>query len=171
MPLTVANHAGETKPDRLDENPLRSLIRAFGLVERVMQPYFARFGLSGTHWGVLRNLHRAERAGEPGLRLTDLSRRLLIRPPSTTGAVDRLERAGLLTRDRSADDGRAKLVGLTPKGRRLVEQVLAGHRDQIDSVLGGLAPDQQAQLQRLLDQLGRHLEGLLEHGYGIGEAS
>src|SRR5262249_60603237 len=111
------------------------------------------------------------RAADPGRRLTALSRRLLIRPPSPTGAVDRLERAGLLTRDRSTDDGRAKLVGLTPKGRRLVERVLAGHREQIDSVLGGLTPDQQAQLQQLLDQLGRHLEGLLEHGYGIGEAS
>src|SRR6516162_5894518 len=101
------------------EGTFRELIRTLGLLERVMQAYFARFGISGSQWGVLRNLHRAEGEGLPGLRLTDLSERLLVRPPSVTGAVDRLERAGLVTRGGSATDHRAKLVRLTPKGRNL----------------------------------------------------
>ncbi len=41
------------------ERAFRQLIRNYGLVERIMQPYFARFGVSGAQWGVLRNLHRA----------------------------------------------------------------------------------------------------------------
>src|SRR5215468_1312905 len=102
------------------ERSFRQLIRAFGLLERVMQPYFAQFGISGAQWGVLRNLHRAELEGKAGLRLTDLSRRMLIRPPSVTGIVDRLERAGLLARHAAPDDLRAKQVALTERGRDLV---------------------------------------------------
>jgi DNA-binding MarR family transcriptional regulator len=132
-----------TLPSRPPENALREMIRVFGLVEKVMQPYFARFGISGAQWGVMRNLHRAEQDGLPGLRLTDLSERLLIRPPSVT------------------TDLRSKRVSLTDAGHRLVEQVLAVHSTQIDAVLAGLEPHERAELQRLLSRLGQHLERLL----------
>jgi DNA-binding MarR family transcriptional regulator len=160
MPTRSRGPAAAARPA---EGAFRELIRVFGLVERVMQPYFARFGISGSQWGVLRQLHRAEQDASPGLRLTDLSERLLIRPPSVTGVVDRLERAGLVVRDGSRTDLRAKQVCLTAQGRELVEQVLAVHGTQIDAVLGGLQPAEQAELHRLLTQMSRHLEGKLSH--------
>jgi DNA-binding MarR family transcriptional regulator len=126
-----------------------------------MQPYFAQFGISGSQWGVLRTLHRGEQENIAGLRLTDLSERLLIRPPSVTGVVDRLERAGLVVRDGSPADLRAKQVALTSRGRQLVERVLAIHGDQIEQVLGGLSKEEQGQLHRLLLQMGKYLEALL----------
>ena len=150
-----------TFPRRPPENALREMIRVFGLVEKVMQPYFARFGISGAQWGIMRNLHRAEQDGLPGLRLTDLSERLLIRPPSVTGVVDRLQRAGLVIRRGSTTDLRSKRVSLTDAGRRLVEQVLAVHSTQVDAVLAGLEPHERVELQRLLSRLGQHLERLL----------
>ncbi len=149
---------------RAGENPIRELVRTFGLLEKVMQPYFARFGISGSQWGVLRNLYRAEEEGLAGLRLTDLGERLLIRPPSVTGVVDRLERSGLVLRGGSPTDLRAKHVRLTPAGRQLVERVLAGHGAQLDLVLGGLSGGERSDLQRLLARLGRHLSDLLAPG-------
>ena len=146
------------------EGAFRELLRVLGLLERVMQPYFAQFGISGSQWGVLRNLHRAEQEGLPGLRLTDLSDRLLIRPPSVTGVVDRLERAGLVVRDGSPFDMRAKQVALTAKGRELVERILAVHGQQIDTILGVLKPAEQTELHRLLTRLEQHLEGVLAKG-------
>jgi DNA-binding MarR family transcriptional regulator len=139
------------------ERSFRQFIRTFGLVERVMQPYFARFGISGAQWGVLRNLHRAEQEGLSGLRLTDLSRRMLIRPPSVTGIADRLERVGLIVRRASETDGRAKQVALTEKGRQLVHEVLAVHQKQLARVMGGLSALEQEQLEQLLQQLAEHL--------------
>src|SRR3984893_16275138 len=126
MPATKPKAAANGKAAPPD-NAFRELIRTFGLAERVMQPYFARFGISGAQWGVLRNLHRAEQEGQPGLRLTDLRRRMLIRPPSVTGIADRLEKVGLIVRRASATDGRSKQVALTEKGRRLVEKILTVH--------------------------------------------
>src|SRR5437588_1971942 len=109
-------NGSQTSP-RTAESAFREMIRVFGLLERVMNPYFARFGISGSQWGVLRNLHRAEQDGLPCLRLTELGERLLIRPPSVTGLVDRLERAGLVVRDGLPTDLRAKQVRLTRSGR------------------------------------------------------
>lgn len=145
---------------RSTENPIRELVRTFGLLERVMQPYFARFGISGAQWGVLRNLHRAEQEGLPGLRLTELGDRLLVRPASVTGLVDRMERAGLVVRDGLATDLRVRHVCLTDKGRRLLEGILAKHDAQIATVLGGLTEAEQETLQRLLARLGQHLQRL-----------
>jgi DNA-binding MarR family transcriptional regulator len=144
------------------ERSFRQLIRTFGLVERVMQPYFARFGISGAQWGVLRNLHRAEQEGHPGLRLTDLSRRMLIRPPSVTGIADRLEKVGLIVRRASETDGRSKHVALTEKGRHLVEQVLTVHATQLGRVMGGLSADEQEQLDGLLVRLAEHIAVLAD---------
>src|SRR5579871_4812252 len=140
------------------EAAFRSFIRTFGLVERAMESHFHAFGISGAQWGVLRNLHRAESEGGGGLRLTDLSQRLLIRPPSVTGVVDRLEEAGLVLRASVADDLRAKRVALTAAGRALVERVLAVHARQVARVMGGLTGEEQRELNRLLTRLGEHLQ-------------
>ena len=99
------------------------------------------------------------------MRLTDLSDQLLIRPPSVTGAVDRLERAGLVLRDRPLADHRAKHVALTPRGRQLIEKILAGHGKQVAHVLGGLTAAEQKQFHALLNRFGQHLDGLLAKGY------
>jgi DNA-binding MarR family transcriptional regulator len=147
----------ESRVPRPTEQVMREFIHVFGLLDRVMQPYFAQYGISGSHWGVLRNLHRAEQDGLPGLRLTDLSERLLIRPPSVTGVVDRLERAGLVNRGGSTIDLRAKMVSLSPTGRELIARVLQGHGAQIARVMGGLTEPEQEELYRLLVKLGQHL--------------
>jgi DNA-binding MarR family transcriptional regulator len=144
------------------DSAFRELIRIFGLLERQMNPYFARFGISGAQWGVLRQLHRAEQEGITGLRLTDLSDRLLVRPPSVTGVVDRLERSGLVQRDSVSTDLRAKQVRLTTRGRAVVERVLEVHPSQIDRVMSGLNQKEQGELGRLLYKLRLHLSTLLD---------
>jgi DNA-binding MarR family transcriptional regulator len=157
------------------EVAFRSLIRTFGMLERVMLPHFARLGVSASQWGVLRTLHRAESNGNGGLRLTDLSERLLVRPPSVTGVVARLERDGLVTRDPSLTDQRAKTVSLTAAGRQLMRRVLDAHGEQVSKVMGGLGSEGCRQLQELLERLEWHLGGVLdadnEGGAGLRSGS
>jgi DNA-binding MarR family transcriptional regulator len=157
-------HARSRSTPRLADGAFRQLIRTIGLLERAMQPCFARFGITGAQWGVLRNLHRAEADGETSLRLTDLSERLLIRPPSVTGVVDRLERARLIARVDSASDLRVKKVGLTPRGRQLVEKMLSVHATYVETVMDVLSPREQRQLKDFLGRLEGHLDDLLEGG-------
>src|SRR5262245_9860419 len=160
--MTTRNGGARGSTDSIPVRTFRELLRTFGRIERAMQPYFARHGISGSQWGVLRNLIRAEHEGLTGLRITALSERLLIRPPSVTGVVDRLERAGLVLRTDDPADQRAKFVQLTDAGRHLVEHVLKGHERQIEAVLGGLSRTEQGTLLQLLGRLGQHLEYQLE---------
>jgi DNA-binding MarR family transcriptional regulator len=148
--------------ERPVEPAFRTLLRACGLIGRIMQPYFARFGISGSQWGILRTLHRAEEEGAGSLRLRDLGERLLIRPASVTGAVGRLERQGLVASDVSAADLRAKHVHLTAAGRAVVGEVLKNHADQVRRVMGGLSDEEQRELQRLLGRLTEHLETMVK---------
>src|SRR5215831_3520350 len=162
MPSTQS--APASRSPRPAEMALRQLIRTYGLLERVMHPYFARFGISGAQWGVLRTLRRAEEAGQTGLRLSELGEKLLIRPPSVTGVVDRLERGKLVRRVSVASDLRAKLVVLTAEGRELLDKILEVHGGQIDRVMGILSESQQQTLYKLISQLGEHLEELAAGG-------
>ncbi len=152
-------------PNKLDpttDTPFRALIRTYGLIGRIMQPYFAGFGISGAQWGVLRNLHRAELEGIKSLRLTDLGKRLIIRPPSVTSVVDRLVRMGLVDRDASTDDRRVKFISLSTAGRQLVGRILKQHDAKIDSLLEGLSSAEQQQLKQLLVKLTTHLQSKSE---------
>src|SRR2546426_1140697 len=161
--MIATKHPPRSKPTEAPpETAVRALVRTFGLLERVQQPYWARFGISGSQWGVLRALHRTQSDQPGGLRLTDLSQRLLVRPPSVTGVIDRLQRAGLVVRGASSGDLRSKPVSLTAPGRQLVEDVLAGHRARLMLLLGGLSESDQAKLYQLLVRWGEHLENLLE---------
>jgi DNA-binding MarR family transcriptional regulator len=167
--MTATKTSPRPAAEPSQENALRTLVRAFGLLERVMQPYFARFGISGSQWGMLRALDCAQREGLPNLRLTDLGDRLFIRPPSVSAAVDRLERAGLIARDPSSTDQRTKLIRLTGKGRKLVDRVSTCHPRQVDMALAGLTEIERRQLQHLLDRLAKSLEGCLAGGSRVQE--
>ncbi len=149
-----------TRPNAdIPELAFRAFLRASGLFRSEMEPHFARFGISGAQWGVLRALARAEAQGLPTLRLSDLSRRLLVKPPSVTGIVDRLERLGLLARHPAAADRRGKEVALTRAGHALVARVLEAHPAKIRSVMGGLTAPQQRALYELMEHLSSHLAG------------
>jgi DNA-binding MarR family transcriptional regulator len=159
--MNASSRLNLTPPDPTDSAFL-SLVRTFGLLSRVMNPYFAAHGITGAQWGVLRVLQRAEDEGLAGLRQTDLGERLIVRPPSVTGVIGRLLRQGLIARGVFEADQRAKIVSLTAPGRRLLNRVLAGHAHHLEVVLGGLDRTEQLNLHQLLDGLNRHLEELAE---------
>lgn len=61
----------------------------------------------------------------PGLSLAELAAEEGISPPAMSGHVDRLERAGLIDRERSSDDRRRVGLRLTDEGERLMRRIRA----------------------------------------------
>jgi len=135
------------------------LFHNMGLLKQIMEPYFARFGLSGPQWAILRILLRACDHGESSLSQKEISRRLLIQPPSVTALVDRLERMGLLQRG-SSDDLRVRMVALTDAGRKLIAAVQEKHPGQIRELFSGFTAAELEAFHGLLGKFGAHLATL-----------
>ena len=76
----------------------------------------------------------------PGLSLAELAAEEGISPPAMSGHVDRLERAGLLERERSSDDRRRVGLKLTDDGRRLLRRVRARRTTWLADRLRTLEP-------------------------------
>ncbi len=86
--------------------------------------------LSATHDLPLRSyevLLLLEDAPERRLRMTDLSRSVLLSPSGVTRLVDRLEREGLVGRERCPEDGRGYFAVLTEAGDRRLQDARATH--------------------------------------------
>jgi DNA-binding MarR family transcriptional regulator len=142
------------------QRSLHGLIRAGGLLRALSEPHFARYGVSPAQWGVLRSLLRLEREGRDRPRMHELGAVMLVRPPSLSATLDRMERSALVARGEDPADRRTRLVALAPQGRRLLERVMAGHRRWIARVMGGLNVREQVALEVLLAKLGGHMHGL-----------
>ena len=149
----------------------RELIRTAGLMRRVSEPHFARMGLSGAHWGVLRALFRLERRGVERPRMHEVRAELLVQPPSLSATLDRMVRAGLVTTAPDERDRRSRRVTMSPRGRGLLADEIDGHRAWLSDVSSALGPEEQARLEALLRKLSSRLSALADGAApGVGGA-
>jgi DNA-binding MarR family transcriptional regulator len=72
-------------------------------------------------------------APEGRMRMSDLAESVLLSRSGLTRLVDRLEREGLLKRERCESDARGLFAEITPEGRRLFD---AARRTHLDGVRG-----------------------------------
>jgi DNA-binding MarR family transcriptional regulator len=94
----------------------------------------------------------------PGLSLAELAAEEGISPPAMSGHVDRLERAGLLERERSTDDRRRVGLRLTEEGERLMRRVRARRTTWLAARLRTLEPDQLEAVDAAIPALMRLVE-------------
>jgi DNA-binding MarR family transcriptional regulator len=88
-----------------------------------------------------------------GLKMRELSRRLMVTGGNVTGLTDRMVAEGLVEKRGDEADGRATTVQLTPEGRRQFRAMARAHEGWVVELLGGLDAAQQVQLFELLGQL------------------
>lgn len=84
---------------------------------------------------------------------SELSRHLAVEPPTTAKMLARMERAGIITRERLASDRRNTLVSLTNTGRALEAPVRAVWRELEEHTVKALTPQEQDQLSALLKRV------------------
>jgi DNA-binding MarR family transcriptional regulator len=110
---------------RVDARPLEvvgRLLLCAAYLERAIVAALEPFGLSFGDFDVLNTLRR--RADEQGTKPRDLARSSLVTSGAMTSRLDRLERAGLVTRAPDPTDRRGVLVNLTERGEQLAQQSL-----------------------------------------------
>lgn len=95
------------------------LYRTLDAVMPRFRKIFNDFGLTEQQWRVLRVLWETD-----DVTIKDLADLTLIAAPSLVGIVDRLERDGLVTRQRSTSDRRKVNVHVTTAGAELEDQIM-----------------------------------------------
>jgi DNA-binding MarR family transcriptional regulator len=96
----------------------------------------------------------AQLAREPkGLKMSELSRRLMVTGGNVTGLTDQLVAEGLVVRRPIRDDRRAFNVRLTPKGKRQFDGMASQHERWIVELLDELSADERESLYDLLGHL------------------
>lgn len=130
----------------------RLLLQAREAVMLHTRPSLREHGLSDQQWRVLRVL--GEHAQEPGgVETGRVAREAFILGPSLTGVLARMERDGLLTRQRCPEDARRSVVRATERGLALVatlSQAIESHYAWLERELG---KDKLARLYALLDEV------------------
>ncbi|MGA8112822.1 MAG: MarR family transcriptional regulator [Actinocatenispora sp.] len=105
-------------------------------------------GLGEGDFDVLAALRRA---GEPYERAPgQLADFTMVTTGAMTKRIDRLERAGLVTRRMSEHDGRGRVVALTAAGRDLIDRAFTEHMANEHRLLGALTAREASQLETLL---------------------
>jgi DNA-binding MarR family transcriptional regulator len=98
---------------------MRRIVRLAGVLNGVLEPELAVSGLARAEYDILTTLLSA--LPDARLRPTDLARRSILTSGGTSNALRRLEKQGLVIREKNDSDARGTWVALTEEGRRIVE--------------------------------------------------
>jgi DNA-binding MarR family transcriptional regulator len=93
------------------------------------------------------------------IRMTELAAHERVRTPTTTVAIRRLEKLGLVKRSRDPSDLRAVLVDTTPKGLAVLRESLANRRAVLATMLRALSDDDRETLAKALGAMERLAAG------------
>lgn len=142
----TANHG--SRAGILEEAAYLDLLRTTDLFSRRLVLVIKACALSPNQYNVLRVL----RGAPEGLSCGEIARRMITRDPDITRLLDRLEKRGLVARNREAGDRRTVLTRITNTGLRLLARldkpVLRTHH----TLLGHLGPARLRKLTHLLQQ-------------------
>jgi DNA-binding MarR family transcriptional regulator len=143
----------ETRLAGDDHEALRLWLRLFTcttMVERVVDSALKReFASSLPRFDLLAQLYRVP----AGLRMGELSERILTTGGNVTWLVAALEREGLVKRRTAPDDGRATLVRLSALGRRRFAAMARAHEAIIVELFDGLSVAERRVLHATLGTL------------------
>ena len=107
------------------------------------------FGISLSRFDLMAQLERHPR----GLKMGELSKRLMVTGGNITALTDQLVAEKLVERRPITGDRRAFAVCLTPKGKRVFDEMAAAHERWVIDMLGDLPHTDQMRLYALLGRL------------------
>lgn len=106
------------------------------------------YGVSGRQLSALRYLAR-----EGPRSVSEISRYLYIGDGTTSPMLDRMERAGLVVRQRCSRDARRVLVQITDKGREICQQAPVGLFGKLRAELRRIPLDELAEMDAALERI------------------
>ena len=115
----------------------------------------ASFGITLPRFDLMAQLERHP----DGLRMGELSRRMMVTGGNITGITDQLEREGLVARVPDPQDKRAFAVKLTPAGKEAFAAMAKVHEGWVEELLGHVPAEDKERLIGLLSHMKAGLDG------------
>ncbi|MBV6305342.1 MarR family transcriptional regulator [Candidimonas humi] len=88
-----------------------------------------------------------------GMKMSELSRHMMVTNGNITGITDQLEKEGMVERIKVATDRRSSLIRLTARGKRVFRKMAQSHEHWIREMLGGLSEKSHKALYEALGEL------------------
>jgi DNA-binding MarR family transcriptional regulator len=135
--------------DSLEQEVALNCFRTADWLGQGASTVFRPVDLTGTQYNVLRILRGA---GQAGLGCQEIGRRLITRDPDLTRLLDRLEKRGLVARQRQSDDRRVVRTTITQSGLDILAGLDEPIRQMHKRLLGHISPERLATLNELLEE-------------------
>lgn len=149
----IVEQWAQERPD-LDLAPMALLGRAARVSVALMKEFDAFAARYGFTAGEVDVLFALRRSGSPyTLTPSELARTLMLSPAGITNRIDKLERAGLVTRALDPDDRRSFRVALTAEAVALADEIVTEHVANEARLLEALSPADRKHLDRVLRKL------------------
>ncbi len=133
--------------DSLEQEVFLNLWRTYDRLKAIEEEVLGKVGLSAQQYNALRCLRWA---APNAIATLDLGRQLVSRAPDITRMLDRLERRGVLKRERLPSNRRVVEVKITQEGEALLDNIHSEVLDCHVRQLGHLDQKSLKQLARLL---------------------
>ena len=160
-PDRVARIQAEWRRERpdLDVRPQAVIGRLHRLAAHLtaeLTTVYRAHDLGEGEFDVLAALRRAGRPFERAPR--ELADHTMVTTGAMTKRLDRLAAAGLIVRRHVAEDGRRRVVALTPRGLEVIEAAFAEHMDNERRLVDQLSVDDRERLESILTRWLRSYE-------------
>ncbi|MBD2840863.1 MarR family winged helix-turn-helix transcriptional regulator [Erythrobacter rubeus] len=101
--------------------------------------------------------------------LSEVARRVGLGKSGLSGMVDRMEKAGLVERQRSESDGRSIMLAILPRGREMVDQSLPITKAINEELLEPFSQEDRATIARFLTHITNAAEPVVENNTSLQE--
>jgi DNA-binding MarR family transcriptional regulator len=150
QPSLRSIHAREDTRQQEEVRLWLRLLSLTNLIEsEVRQRLRRRFDVTLPRFDVMAQLARSP----DGMSLSELSKRMMVSNGNITGLVETLVASGHVERRTSSEDKRARVVRLTPLGRRSFSKMAAEHKTWISQMLREVSGADVAALSRLIEKM------------------
>jgi len=154
-PRVPSDH--ETRAVDSDHQALRLWLRLLtctNLIEALIRSHLrTEFDTTLPRFDLMAQLERHPE----GLKMGELSKRMMVTGGNVTGITDQLVAEGLVVREDNPRDRRAYIVKLTAKGREFFDGMARAHESWVIGFFDGLKEDEKIALHLLLGQLKQHV--------------
>ena len=134
----------------INEKVMVALVKASELFKKDSDAIFRNYGLTFSQYNVLRVLNNSTDCQNS---VTNASKIMLVSSPNMTGIAKRLEKNGFIIRKNDSKDERVTLLEITPKGKRVLENIDAAHHENMGGYLKSFSGEEKKNLLEALKRL------------------